>query len=170
MRNTFGCRQNSSISRATASSHDWESRSSECWKPGTHPTVKVCHGRRWCSSPCRAQGWTCNYMSQTPTPSAQSWPEHRIPAMMVAKAGNVRGPLHGPGTPEAIRPAVTLLVLPKITPPLIPCLPGSPHSPHPPSPPQSLTLQHLPPSASTQPCRVYSAARIWLGWDLAGLG
>lgn len=69
--------------------------------------MKGCHGRRD-GRPWRGRGWT-QLPESNPNPSAQSWPEHRIPAMMVMKAGsNVRGPLGGPATSlRLLRSAVT---------------------------------------------------------------
>lgn len=174
----FGCRAlYREVSPESLSRYCGNSGSSGGRKPGTHPTVKGCHGRRD-GRPWRARGWTQLHESN-PNPAAQSWPQHRIPAMMVVKAG-VRGPLGGLATSlRLLRSTVTPAGSAQNHPSPYPRLPGPPHPPHPPSPPQSLTLQHLPqclhPALSgctlTTPCHQDSTrlpipgAGIWLGSD-----
>lgn len=138
--------------------------------------MKGCHGRRD-GRPWRARGWTQLHESN-PNPAAQSWPQHRIPAMMVVKAG-VKGPLGGPATSlrllrSTVTPAGSAQNHPSPYP--LPSWSTSPSSPtfscpvsdppaSPPVPPPSPVGVY---SDYTLPPGLHSSPHPW-GWDLAGL-
>lgn len=152
--NTFRCRTLLRKHLRAALWGLWELRSSGGREARHTPNREgLLHGKRD-GRPCRAQGWTQLHESN-PNPSAQSWPEHCIPAMMVAKASsNVRGPLRGPGPPlrlprSAVTPAGSAqnhpspYSLPSWSPHSLTCLPL----------PQSPDPQHLPQCLRPQPCQ-----------------